>query len=46
MPLGRLVVITGLPGSGKTTMATELAHAMPACRMWPDDWMRASGIDL
>ena len=44
--LGRLVVITGLPGSGKTTMATELARAMPACRMCPDDWMMASGIDL
>lgn len=43
---GRLVVITGLPGSGKTTLATELAAAMPACRMCPDDWMMASGIDL
>jgi predicted kinase len=44
--LGRLVVITGLPGSGKTTLATELAHATSACRMCPDDWMMASGIDL
>jgi predicted kinase len=44
--LGRLVVITGLPGSGKTTVATKLAHAMPACRMCPDDWMTAAGIDL
>lgn len=43
---GRLVVVTGLPGSGKTTLATELAASMPACRMCPDDWMRASGIDL
>ena len=43
---GRLVVITGLPGSGKTTLATELAAAMPAVRMSPDDWMMASGIDL
>lgn len=43
---GRLVVITGLPGSGKTTLATELAASMPACRMCPDDWMMASGIDL
>lgn len=43
---GRLVVVTGLPGSGKTTVATELAESMPACRMCPDDWMMASGIDL
>jgi predicted kinase len=43
---GRLVVITGLPGSGKTTLATVLAASMPACRMCPDDWMTASGIDL
>lgn len=44
--VGRLVVITGLPGSGKTTLATELAASMPASRMCPDDWMIASGIDL
>lgn len=44
--VGRLVVITGLPGSGKTTLATELAASLPACRMCPDDWMMASGIDL
>lgn len=43
---GRLVVITGLPGSGKTTLATELASTMPAVRMCPDDWMMAAGIDL
>lgn len=44
--VGRLVVITGLPGSGKTTLARELAASMPAARMCPDDWMMASGIDL
>ena len=42
---GRLIVITGLPGSGKTTLATELALSMPAVRLCPDDWMMASGID-
>ncbi len=40
------MVITGLPGSGKTTVALELAASMPAARMCPDDWMAASGIDL
>jgi predicted kinase len=44
--VGRLVVITGLPGSGKTTLATRLAETMPAVRLCPDDWMMASGIDL
>jgi predicted kinase len=43
---GRLVVITGLPGSGKTTLAVELSASMSACRMCPDDWLRASNIDL
>lgn len=43
---GRLVVITGLPGSGKTTLATQLARSLPAVRLCPDDWMMSSGIDL
>ncbi len=43
---GRLIIITGLPGSGKTTLATDLATSMPAVRMCPDDWMMSSGIDL
>lgn len=42
---GRLVIITGLPGSGKTTLASTLAGSMPACRMCPDEWMAASRID-
>jgi predicted kinase/predicted enzyme related to lactoylglutathione lyase len=45
-PTGRLVVITGLPGSGKTTHAIQLAERLAAARMCPDEWMRALGIDL
>jgi predicted kinase len=43
---GRLIVITGLPGSGKTSLATALAASLPAIRLCPDDWMTAAGIDL
>ena len=45
-PIGRLVVITGLPGSGKTTLSKKLAPVLGAVRMCPDDWMMESGIDL
>ncbi len=43
---GRLIVVTGLPGSGKTTLSCDLAERMGAARMCPDDWMTASGVDL
>jgi predicted kinase len=36
---GKLFVITGLPGSGKTTRAKELAEEHAALRLSPDDWM-------
>lgn len=42
----RLSIITGLPGSGKTTLAIALARSMDAARMCPDDWMTAAGIGL
>jgi len=44
--IGRLVVLTGLPGSGKTTLAIRLAGSLPARRMCPDDWMMVAGIHL
>lgn len=43
---GRLIIVCGLPGSGKTTIATELAVRYRAVRYSPDDWMDALGINL
>ncbi|HEY6177830.1 MAG TPA: ATP-binding protein [Kofleriaceae bacterium] len=43
---GRLVIICGLPGSGKTTLAKRLETAYAAVRLCPDEWMAALGIDL
>lgn len=43
---GRLVIVCGLPGSGKTTVATRLEAEYAAVRLCPDEWMAALGIDL
>lgn len=45
-PGGRLIIICGLPGSGKTTRAAELAERIGAIRYSPDDWMDTLSIDL
>jgi predicted kinase len=41
----RLVLLCGLPASGKTTLARELADAYRAVRLNPDEWELALGID-
>ena len=43
---GKLIVVCGLPGSGKTTHATQLEAELHALRLCPDEWMAARGIDL
>jgi len=43
---GRLVLLCGLPGSGKTTVARQLESDLDAVRFCPDEWMAALGIDL
>ena len=43
---GRLIVICGLPGSGKTTLARQLCTDGSAIRMCPDEWMESLGVNL
>jgi predicted kinase len=41
----RLVLLCGLPASGKTTLARELADAYGAVRLNPDEWELALDVD-
>jgi predicted kinase len=41
----RLVLMCGLPGSGKTTLARRLAPALPAVRLCPDEWLADLHLD-
>jgi predicted kinase len=41
-----LILLCGLPGSGKTTAARRLAGELPAVRLCADDWMAGLGVDL
>ena len=42
----RLIVVCGLPGSGKTTLARSLESRLGAVRFSPDEWMGALSLDL
>jgi predicted kinase len=45
-PTPSLLLVCGLPGSGKTTLAKQLAGEVPAVRLCGDEWMARLGIDL
>jgi predicted kinase len=42
----RLIIVCGLPGSGKTARARALESRLRAVRFSPDEWMDALSIDL
>jgi len=42
----RLIIICGLPGSGKTTLAKCLEESLDAVRLSPDEWMDTLSTNL
>ncbi len=42
----RLIIVCGLPGSGKTEHAKLLEGSLRAIRLSPDEWMDALSLDL
>jgi predicted kinase len=43
---GRLIIVCGLPGSGKTTHARRLEEELRAVRLSADEWMAALSTNL
>lgn len=43
---GRLIIVSGLPGVGKTRLARELERDCPGLRLCPDEWMADLAIDI
>lgn len=45
MLMGALLLMCGLPGAGKTTLAKRLEVERCAIRLTPDEWILALGLD-
>ncbi len=43
--MGRIILVCGLPGAGKTTLARRLETERDAVRLGPDEWLVALGLD-
>jgi predicted kinase len=41
----RLIILCGLPGSGKTTLGRALESRLGAIRFAPDEWMNSLALD-
>ena len=42
----RLIIVCGLPGSGKTTLARKLESKLQAVRFSADEWMDALSVNI
>lgn len=42
----RLIIVCGLPGSGKTTLSRKLEKEYSAIRFCPDEWMNALTLNI
>jgi predicted kinase len=42
----RLIIVCGLPGSGKTMLARRLEGKLHGIRFCPDEWMESLSVDL
>ena len=42
----RLIIVCGLPGSGKTTLAKQLESGLRGIRFSADEWMHALSLDI